>query len=80
MTEYSAVSFAYFFLAEYGMKIFMGVFITVLIFGFVSPLPFLFFLIWLRASLPRVRIDHILSMGWSYFLPFLTGYIIFLPS
>ena len=35
MTEYSAVSFAYFFLAEYGMMIFMGVFITVLLFGFV---------------------------------------------
>ena len=79
MTEYSAVSFAYFFLAEYGMKIFMGVFITVLLLGFVSPLPFLFFLFWLRASLPRVRIDHILSMGWSHFLPFLTGYVIFLP-
>jgi NADH-quinone oxidoreductase subunit H len=79
MTEYSAVSFAYFFLAEYGMMIFMGVFITVLLFGFVSPLPFLFFLFWLRASLPRVRIDHILDMGWSHFLPFLTGYVIFLP-
>ena len=59
MTEYSGVAFAYFFLAEYGKMVFMGVFITVLLFGFVSPLPFLFFLFWLRASLPRVRIDHI---------------------
>jgi NADH-quinone oxidoreductase subunit H len=67
MTEYSAVMFAFFFLAEYSMMLFMGVFLTVLLFGIVSPLPFFFFLVWLRASLPRLRIDHILSMGWSHF-------------
>lgn len=79
MTEYSGVAFAFFFLAEYSMMIFKGNFITVLLFGFVNPLPFLFLLYWLRASLPRIRIDHILSMGWSHLLPFLTGYILLLP-
>lgn len=79
MTEYSGVAFAFFFLAEYSMKLFKGVFITVLLFGCANPLPFVFQLYWLRASLPRIRIDHILSMGWSSLLPFLTGYILLLP-
>ena len=78
-TEYSGVMFAFFFLAEYGMMLFMGLFLTILLFGFLSPLPFLFFLFWIRASLPRLRVDHVLSMGWSHFQPFLTGYAIFLP-
>lgn len=80
MTEYSGVKFAFFFLAEYSMMLFKGVFITVLLFGCANPLPFLFLLYWIRASLPRIRIDHILSMGWSSLLPFLTGYILFLPA
>ena len=33
MTEYSGVAFAFFFLSEYSMMIFMGIFITVLLFG-----------------------------------------------
>lgn len=78
-TEYSGVMFAFFFLAEYSMMLFMGIFITVLLFGLISPLPFLFFLFWIRASLPRLRVDHVLSMGWSHFQPFQTGYIILLP-
>lgn len=78
-TEYSGVMFAFFFLAEYSMMLFMGLFLTILLFGLLSPLPFLFFLFWIRASLPRLRVDHVLSMGWSHFQPFLTGYVIFLP-
>jgi NADH-quinone oxidoreductase subunit H len=42
MTEYSGVAFAFFFLAEYSMKLFKGVFITVLLFGCANPLPFVF--------------------------------------
>lgn len=79
MVEYSGVMFAFFFLAEYSMMLFKGIFLSILLFGFVSPLPFLFFLFWIRASLPRIRIDQVLSMGWSHFIPFLTGYVICLP-
>jgi NADH:ubiquinone oxidoreductase subunit H len=78
MTEYSGIAFAFFFLGEYSMMLFMGVFLSVLLFGISNPLPFLFFLIWIRASLPRIRIDAILNLNWSHFLPFLTGYLIFI--
>lgn len=80
MTEYSSVMFAFFFLAEYSCCLFYGVFITVLLQGTVNPLPFLFLLFWLRASFPRLRMDQVLTMGWSHFLPFLTGYVLFLPA
>ena len=60
--------------------LFLGVVLTVLLLGFANPLPFLFLLYWLRASLPRIRVDHVLSMGWSHFLPFLTAYVLFLPA
>jgi NADH-quinone oxidoreductase subunit H len=76
-TEYSGVAFAFFFLAEYSKMLFMGIFLTVLLFGFANPLPFLFFLFWIRASFPRIRMDHMLSKGWSSLLPFLTAYLLF---
>nr|NP_150362.1 NADH dehydrogenase subunit 1 [Rhizophydium sp. 136]AAK84292.1 NADH dehydrogenase subunit 1 [Rhizophydium sp. 136] len=78
MSEYAGVTFAFFFLAEYSMMLFYGVLLTVLLFGFSNPVPFLFFLIWIRASLPRIRIDSLINLNWSHFLPFLTGYLIFL--
>jgi len=62
------------------MKLFKGVFLTVLLIGLASPLFFLFFLIWIRASFPRIRIDAIINLNWSNFLPFLTGFFIFLVS
>jgi len=80
MTEYSSIIFAYFFLAEYANKLFMGIFLSLLFFGLFTPLPFLFLLIWLRASLPRIRIDHKLSLGWNHLLPLLTGFVIFFPG
>ena len=60
------------------MMLFMGVLLTVLLFGYSTPVPFLLFLFLLRASYPRVRIDHIINLNWSHLLPFLTGYIILL--
>jgi NADH:ubiquinone oxidoreductase subunit H len=49
------------------MKLFKGVFLTVLLIGIASPIFFLFFLIWIRASLPRIRIDAMLNLNWSSF-------------
>jgi NADH:ubiquinone oxidoreductase subunit H len=36
-------------------------------------------MIWLRASLARLRFDQLLKLGWSHFLPFTIAYIMFLP-
>lgn len=79
MTEHSAVSFAYFFLGEYTNMLFISQLFFILFFGYTFSLPFLFFFFWLRASLPRIRFDHLISFGWTQILPFLIGYFIFLP-
>lgn len=39
----------------------------------------LFFFIWLRASLARLRFDQLLVLGWAHILPFTIAYILFLP-
>ena len=78
-TEHSGISFAFFFLGEYSNMLFIGTLYTILFHGISLSLPFMFFFFWLRASLPRLRFDQLLSLGWNYFLPFIFGYIIFLP-
>lgn len=75
-TEYSSIAFAFFFLAEYSKMQFKGALYSVLLLGFSNPVPFLLFLFILRASFPRVRIDHVISFNWSHLLPLLTGFLI----
>ena len=81
-TEYSGVRFAFFFLAEYSY-VFLAAAIATLAFlgGWSGPLlppvvwflvktyAVIFFIIWLRATLPRIRIDQLLSFGWKVLLP-----------
>ena len=81
-TEYSGVHFAFFFLAEY-RYVFLAAAIATLAFlgGWNGPLlppvvwflvktyAVIFFIIWLRATLPRIRIDQLLSFGWKVLLP-----------
>ncbi len=43
-------------------------------------LPLVIFIIWVRAALPRLRFDQLLSLGWVDILPICIGYLIFLPS
>lgn len=78
-SEYSGITFAFFFLGEYSSMLFLSTLFFILFFGISFSLPFLFLFFWLRASLPRLRLDQLLSLGWIHFLPFLIGYLMFLP-
>ena len=79
-TEHSGISFAFFFQGEYSNMIFISTLFFVLFFGISLSVPFLFIFIWLRASLPRLRLDQLLYLGWMHFLPLIIGFILFLPS
>jgi NADH:ubiquinone oxidoreductase subunit H len=43
-------------------------------------LPFILLILWVRAALPRMRFDQLLSLGWLEMLPLTIGYMICLPS
>ena len=82
-TEYSGMRFGMFMIAEYINMITMSSLITLLYLGGwngPSFLPgvvwfalkvaaFLFLFIWVRASLPRLRYDRLMSFGWKVMLP-----------
>ena len=84
-TEYSSMSFALFFLAEYvNMVTVSAVAISLFLGGFYMPfLPdsfgllwfllklavLLFIYIWMRWTLPRYRYDQLMDFGWKRLLP-----------
>jgi NADH-quinone oxidoreductase subunit H len=90
--EYSAMSFALFFLGEYANMIMISGMTTVLFLGgWLSPLPFLpsgvlwflikvficlFVFVWVRATLPRYRYDQLMALGWKVFLPISLVYLV----
>ncbi|MBL8332160.1 MAG: NADH-quinone oxidoreductase subunit NuoH [Rubrivivax sp.] len=93
MIEYSGMSFAMFFLAEYANMILVST-MTVILFlgGWLSPVGFLpdgwFWLIaktfvvvtmflWVRASFPRYRYDQIMRLGWKIFIPVTLVWLVF---
>ena len=81
-TEYSSMRFALFFVAEYANLLTWSL-LTVLLFfgGWGGPLlpgwiwltlktyAIVFVVIWVRATLPRVRIDQLMAFGWKVLLP-----------
>ena len=84
-TEYSAMSFALFFLAEYvNMVTVAAVATSLYLGGWLGPfLPawlqwiyflikvflILFFYVWMRWTLPRYRYDQLMEFGWKWLLP-----------
>jgi NADH-quinone oxidoreductase subunit H len=43
---------------------------------FGKVLTFIFFFIWLRGSLPRLRYDQFMALGWKYLIPISLGWIV----
>jgi NADH-quinone oxidoreductase subunit H len=84
-TEYSSMSFAMFFLAEYINMVTVSAVATDLFLGgwngpflpaslgwiwfLVKVAAILFFYVWMRWTLPRFRYDQLMAFGWKILLP-----------
>jgi len=80
--EYSGMKFAMFYLGEYGVALaYAGIITTLFLSGWQGPglPPIIWFLIkiiavftlivWMRATLPRLRVDQLMSFAWKGLLP-----------
>jgi NADH-quinone oxidoreductase subunit H len=99
-TEYSAMKFSFFFIAEYSNVVTVCAMVTTLFFGgwdipfthwdetggvlqtvataglfFVKVMFWIFFVMWIRWTLPRFRYDQLMALGWKVLLPLALGYI-----
>ena len=84
-TEYSSMSFALFFLAEYVNMVTVSAVATACISAagmdrccptwlgwiwfLVKVFALLFFYVWMRWTLPRYRYDQLMEFGWKWLLP-----------
>ncbi len=80
--EYSGMKFALLYLVEYSEVVLASVFVSTFFLGgwrgpLLPPVLWLvikmtavfFFIMWLRSTLPRVRIDQALGFAWKFLLP-----------
>ena len=85
-TEYSGMRFALFFMAEYanifvmaglGVTLFFGgwqgPFLPSWLWFFIKTYLLIFFIEWLRWSLPRARIDKMMQFNWKVLIPISIG-------
>ena len=81
-TEYSGMRFGLFFVGEYINIIVLGGLATTLFLGgwhgpilppvvwfSLKTLAFAFFFIWMRGTLPRLRYDQLMHLGWKVLTP-----------
>jgi NADH-quinone oxidoreductase subunit H len=81
-TEYSGMRFAMFYLVEYAEAIAMSAIISTLFLGgwrgpwlpppvwFIGKILVVFFVfVWIRTTVPRVRIDQLMAIAWKFLLP-----------
>lgn len=81
LTEYGGFAFAALYLAEYAFVQSMSLLTAILFFGnSYLTFFFIFLFIWIRASLPRIRFDQLISLGWGKILPFSICFLIFVLS
>ena len=85
--EYSSITFAMFFLAEYSSMLVFCFLLSIFFFGgwlnMFGIWVFYFFklqffcvcYVWIRASLPRYRYDQLMDIGWKILLPLSLGYL-----
>jgi NADH-quinone oxidoreductase subunit H len=89
-TEYSGFRFSFYFLAEYISMIVISLLAATLFLGGISgpiadgiwwlipkAMIFLFFYIWLRATLPRFRYDQLMGIAWKVLLPLVLANVMF---
>ena len=84
MTEFSGMRWAMFYLGEYGnMIIISGLTAALFLGGWQGPFApilgvvwfiikvyvILFLFLWIRATLPRIRIDQLMDFGWKWMIP-----------
>ena len=84
------MSFALFFIGEYGNILLMSSITSMLFLGGWLPFgPILFgikalfiviLFIWVRAAFPRYRYDQLMRLGWKVFLPLSLGWVLFISS
>lgn len=81
-TEYSGMRFGLYFLGEYVTMVVLGSLVAVFFLGgwrgpLLPPLLWfplkvlavVFFMIWMRGTLPRLRYDQLMHLGWKVLLP-----------
>jgi NADH-quinone oxidoreductase subunit H len=81
-TEYSGMRFGLYFLGEYISLVVLGSMVAVFFWGgwrgpFLPPLVWfiikvwiiVFFMIWMRGTLPRLRYDQLMHVGWKVLIP-----------
>uniref|UniRef100_UPI0030E324C5 NADH dehydrogenase subunit 1 n=1 Tax=Ernothrips longitudinalis TaxID=3045428 RepID=UPI0030E324C5 len=78
-TEYSSSSFAIIFMAEYLMILMFSSFTSMMficgntnLFTMMKIMAFMYFFIWIRATLPRYRYDKLMNLSWKFILPIST--------
>nr|ALO64482.1 NADH dehydrogenase subunit 1 [Andrena fulva] len=85
-TEYFSGSFALIFMAEYLSIIFMSFLISLMFMIFYLPgvkflfvwMYHIFFIVWIRGVMPRIRYDELMYMCWKKFLSYALIYLIFI--
>ena len=81
-TEYSGMRFGLYFVGEYISMVVLGSFIAVFFWGgwrgwllpplvwfCIKVLAVVFVLIWIRGTLPRLRYDQLMHLGWKVLIP-----------